>query len=60
LEELQVTEVDLAKQRSFASLIEHHERLRGLQREALRQSEHFCESALHGYYGEAAWAGVAD
>ncbi len=37
----------LALQQQFASLVARHERLRAVQREALRQAEHLFQSLLH-------------
>jgi type I restriction enzyme S subunit len=37
----------LALQQQFASLVTRHERLRAVQREALRQAEHLFQSLLH-------------
>jgi len=47
LEELPVPKVDWTHQQEFASLVERHERLRAVQREALRQAEHLFQSLLH-------------
>ena len=37
----------LAVQQKFAAIVEHHERLRATQREALRQAEHLFQTLLH-------------
>lgn len=46
LEELPVPRVDHNAQRKFAVIVERHERLRGVQREALRQADHLFQSLL--------------
>lgn len=38
---------DLSAQEQFAALVEHHERLRAIQRESLRQAEHLFQTLLH-------------
>ncbi len=50
LEELRVPEVDFSEQQQFAALVERVERLRAVQRESLRQSEHFFASLLHSAF----------
>ncbi len=40
-------EPPLPKQEQFAALVARHERLRAVQRESLRQSEHLFQSLLH-------------
>ena len=37
----------LPHQRQFAALVERHERLRQVHREALRQPEHLFQTLLH-------------
>jgi len=46
LEELPVPTVALYEQERFAKLVAQHERLRAVQREALRQAEHLFASLL--------------
>lgn len=46
LEELPVPTVPLSEQERFATLVTRHERLRAVQREALRQAEHLFASLL--------------
>ena len=41
----------LPLQQKFAALVERVERLRAVQREALRQAEHFFASLLHRAFG---------
>lgn len=47
LEELPVPSVTPSEQQYFAELVTRHERLRAVQREALRQAEHLFASLLH-------------
>lgn len=42
----------LELQQKFAALVERVERLRAVQREALRQAEHFFQTLLHGAFRE--------
>ena len=42
----------LQLQQKFAALVERVERLRAVQREALRQAEHFFQTLLHGAFRE--------
>ena len=46
LEELPVPRVDYNAQRKFGAIVERHERLRGAQREALRQADHLFQLLL--------------
>jgi len=50
LEELPVPTVSTSEQERFAELATRHERLRAVQREALRQAEHLFASFLHGAF----------
>ena len=50
LEELRLPKVELREQQNFAELVEHTERLRSVQREALRQAEHLFQSLLHSAF----------
>jgi type I restriction enzyme S subunit len=47
LAELRIPLPPLPKQEQFAVLVVRHERLRAVQRESLRQSEHLFQSLLH-------------
>ncbi len=47
LQELPVPTVPPSEQEHFAELVTRHERLRAVQREALRQAEHLFASLLH-------------
>lgn len=47
LKELPVPKVSYGDQQQFAALVDRHERLRGSEREALRQSDHLFQSLLH-------------
>jgi len=65
LEEIPVPHIPLPLQQQFAALARRHERLRGQQREALRQAEQLFGAllgqAFRGELGEAAGAAeVAD
>jgi type I restriction enzyme S subunit len=42
----------LPVQEQFAALVARHERLRSVQRESLRQSEHLFQSLLHRAFSE--------
>jgi len=42
--------VTLPLQEQFALLVARHERLRAVQRESLRQSEHLFQSLLHHFF----------
>jgi hypothetical protein len=46
LEELPVPTVPVSDQEQFTKLVTEHERLRSVQREALRQAEHLFASLL--------------
>jgi len=46
LEGLPVPDVKYEDQLKFANAVQQHERLRGAQREALRQADHLCRSLL--------------
>lgn len=54
LEELPVPNVSLKEQRRFADLVQKHERLRAMQREALRQAEHLFQTLLHDAFADDA------
>ena len=47
LEELPVPRVQMKEQERWAGLVARHERLRSVQREALRQADHFFQTLLH-------------
>ena len=47
LEELPVPAVPISEQEHFTNLVTQHERLRSVQREALRQAEHLFASLLN-------------
>jgi type I restriction enzyme S subunit len=47
LEELLLIKPPRPAQEKFATLVERHERLRAVQREALRQADHLFQSLLH-------------
>lgn len=47
LEELVLIKPPLPLQQQFAALVAQHERVRAVQREALRQAEHLFQSLLH-------------
>lgn len=51
LQELPVPRVDYKAQRRFAAIVERHERLRGTQREELRQADHLFQSLLDQAFG---------
>ena len=44
----------LSLQRRFADLVREHERLRAMQREALRQAEHLFQALLHDAFADGA------
>ena len=44
----------LSLQRRFADLVREHERLRAMQREALRQAEHLFQTLLHDAFADGA------
>ena len=50
LAELRIPLPPLPKQEQFAVLVVRHERLRAVQRESLRQSEHLFQSLLHKFF----------
>ena len=47
LAELSIPLPPLSVQQQFARLVERHERVRSVQREALRQAEHLFQSLLY-------------
>ena len=53
LEELPVPTVLPSEQEHFSALVMHHDRMRTVQREALRQAEHFFQTLLHRAFSEA-------
>jgi type I restriction enzyme S subunit len=53
LEELLFFKPPLAMQHKFATLVEHHERLRATEREALRQAEHLFQALLQRAFRQA-------
>jgi type I restriction enzyme S subunit len=54
LRDVQVIVPPLPLQQKFAALVERVERLRAVQREALRQAEHLFQRLLHGAFSESA------
>ena len=52
LQELPVPTVPDSKQGHFAALVMRHDRVRAVQREALRQAEHFFCTLLHATFSE--------
>ena len=52
LRALRVVVPPLILQQKFVSLVESHERLRSIQREALRQAEHLFQTLLHRAFSE--------
>ena len=49
-----IVEPPLPLQRRFAALVAEHERLRAMQREALRQAEHLFQALLHDAFADGA------
>jgi type I restriction enzyme S subunit len=54
IERLRIPLPSLSAQQHFAALVLEHERLRAVQREALRQVEHLFQSLLHRAFAETA------
>jgi len=50
---IEVVVPPLPLQQKFAALVERHEHLRAVQREALRQAEHLFQSLLHQVFAHA-------
>ena len=54
ISELRIPVPPLPLQRRFAELVAEHERLRAMQREALRQAEHLFQTLLHNAFADGA------
>lgn len=54
ISELRIPVPPLTLQRRFAALVAEHERLRAMQREALRQAEHLFQTLLHDTFADSA------
>ena len=54
ISELRIPVPPLPLQRRFAALVDEHERLRAMQREALRQAEHLFQTLLHNAFADGA------
>ena len=54
ISELRIPVPPLTLQRRFAALVAEHERLRAMQREALRQAEHLFQTLLHDAFADGA------
>ena len=54
ISELRIPVPPLTLQRRFAALVAEHERLRAMQREALRQAEHLFQTLLHDAFADSA------